>query len=67
MGDTYTFGPSFRAEVSHTKKHLSEFWMIEPELAFADLVDLMANAESYVKYCLKYVLDNNKDDLEFLD
>jgi len=67
IGDVYTFGPTFRAENSDTKRHLAEFWMIEPELAFADLKDDMDCAEEYVKYCLKYVLLNNKDDLAFID
>ena len=67
LGDCYTFGPTFRAENSHTKRHLAEFWMIEPELAFADIVDLMANAEAYLKYCVRYVLEKNVDDLAFLD
>jgi asparaginyl-tRNA synthetase len=63
----YTFGPTFRAENSHTNRHLSEFWMIEPEIAFADMDDLMELAESYLKFNLKYVLENNKDDLKFFD
>ena len=67
MGDVYTFGPTFRAEDSNTKKHLAEFWMIEPELAFADLVDDMDCAEEYTKYCLRYVMANCKEDLEFID
>jgi len=67
QGDVYTFSPTFRAEVSHTKKHLAEFWMIEPELAFADLRDNMDCAEEYIKYCISYVLENNMDDLEFLE
>lgn len=67
MSNVYTFGPTFRAENSHTARHLAEFWMIEPELAFADLYDNMDCAEAYVKFALKYVLENNKDDLQFLD
>jgi asparaginyl-tRNA synthetase len=67
MGDVYTFSPTFRAEVSHTKKHLAEFWMIEPEMAFADLRDDMDCAEEYVKYCISYVMKNNADDLEYLE
>ena len=67
LGDVYTFGPTFRAENSHTKKHLAEFWMIEPELAFADIVDLMANAEAYLKFCVRFVLEKNLEDLKFLD
>lgn len=67
LGDVYTFGPTFRAENSHTKKHLAEFWMIEPELAFPDIVDLMANAEAYLKFCVRFVLEKNLEDLKFLD
>jgi asparaginyl-tRNA synthetase len=67
LSDVYTFGPTFRAEVSHTTRHLSEFWMIEPEMCFADIYDDMECAENYLKFCLKYVLENNKDDLIFLD
>lgn len=67
MSDVYTFGPTFRAENSHTSRHLCEFWMIEPELAFATIYDDMDCAEDYLKFCLKYVLLNNKDDLEFFD
>ena len=67
LSDCYTFGPTFRAENSHTSRHLCEFWMIEPELAFATLTDDMECAEDYVKYCIKYVLKNNADDLEFFD
>jgi len=67
MSDVYTFGPTFRAEVSHTSRHLAEFWMIEPEMCFADLFDDMECAENYLKFCLKYVLENNMDDLEFLE
>ncbi len=67
LSDVYTFGPTFRAEVSNTSRHLAEFWMIEPELCFADIYDDMEVAESYLKYCLKYVLQNNADDLTFLD
>lgn len=67
VGDCYTFGPTFRAEESNTKRHLAEFWMIEPELAFADLKDDMDCAEEYTKYCLKYILLNNKEDLAFID
>lgn len=66
LSNVYTFGPTFRAENSHTNRHLAEFWMIEPELAFADLFDNMDCAESYVKFCLQYVLQNNKDDLTYL-
>ena len=61
----YTFGPTFRAEYSHTTRHLSEFWMIEPELAFADIHDDMSLAEDYIKYCCAYVLDHCQADMEF--
>jgi asparaginyl-tRNA synthetase len=67
LSDVYTFGPTFRAEESHTTRHLAEFWMIEPEMCFADIFDDMECAESYLKYCLKYVLENNMDDLAFMD
>lgn len=67
MSNVYTFGPTFRAEESHTFRHLAEFWMIEPEFAFADLYDNMDAAEAYVKFSIKYVLTNNMDDLKFLD
>lgn len=67
MTDVYTFGPTFRAENSHTSRHLSEFWMIEPELAFATLEDDMACAEEYLKYCLEYVMKNNVEELKFFD
>ncbi len=67
LSDVYTFGPTFRAENSHTTRHLSEFWMIEPEMCFADIYDDMECAENYLKYCLKYVLENNLDDLKFFD
>ncbi|CAN7072118.1 unnamed protein product [Brassica oleracea var. botrytis] len=63
----YTFGPTFRAENSNTSRHLAEFWMIEPELAFADLDDDMACATAYLQYVVKYVLDNCKEDMEFFD
>ena len=66
LGDIYTFGPTFRAENSNTARHLAEFWMIEPEMAFADLEDNMNLAESFIKYVIQYVLDNNKEDLDFL-
>jgi len=65
MGDVYTFGPTFRAENSNTTRHLAEFWMIEPEIAFADLTDNMDLAEDYLKYCLRYVLLNNATDIDF--
>jgi len=67
LSDCYTFGPTFRAENSNTSRHLCEFWMIEPEIAFATLEDDMDCAEDYLKFCLKYVMKNNKDDLEFFD
>lgn len=67
VGDSYTFGPTFRAEKSHTSRHLAEFWMIEPELSFATFEDNICCAEEYLKFCLKYVLENNKADLEFFD
>ena len=64
---TYTFGPTFRAENSNTKTHASEFWMIEPEIAFCDLEGLMDIEEDMLKYIVKYVLENAKDEMEFLD
>lgn len=67
MSDIYTFGPTFRAENSNTSRHLAEFWMIEPEMAFADINDNMDNAEAYLKYVLKYALENCKEDLQFFD
>jgi asparaginyl-tRNA synthetase len=67
FSDVYTFGPTFRAENSNTTRHLAEFWMIEPEVAFNDLEDNMNLAESFVKYLISYVLKNNRPDLEFLD
>ncbi len=66
MGQVYTFGPTFRAENSNTTRHLSEFWMIEPEVAFNDIVDNMDLAEEMLKYLTQYALDNCMDDLEFL-
>jgi len=67
LGEVYTFGPTFRAENSNTARHLAEFWMIEPEVAFNDLKDNMDLAEAFIKYIIQYVLDNNKEDLEFLN
>lgn len=67
LGQVYTFGPTFRAENSNTSRHLSEFWMIEPEVAFADLNDNMDLAEDFLKYCIQYVLDKCADDIAFLD
>lgn len=66
FSDVYTFGPTFRAENSNTTRHLAEFWMIEPEMAFYDLKDNMALAEEMLKYVITYALENNKEDLEFL-
>ena len=65
--DVYTFGPTFRAENSNTNRHASEFWMIEPEIAFADLEDDMDLIERFLKYIIKYVLDNCKDEMQFFD
>ncbi|TNV82253.1 hypothetical protein FGO68_gene8791 [Halteria grandinella] len=67
LSDVYTFGPTFRAENSHTSRHLAEFWMIEPELAFATLQDNMECAEAYLKFCLQYVIENNLEDLKFFE
>jgi len=66
LGKVYTFGPTFRAENSNTSRHLSEFWMIEPETAFADLDDNMDLAEDFLKYCINYCIINYKDDIDFL-
>lgn len=66
LSKIYTFGPTFRAENSNTSRHLAEFWMIEPEVAFADLEDNMDLAEAMLKYCIQYCLDNCREDLEFL-
>lgn len=66
LGDVYTFGPTFRAENSNTARHLAEFWMIEPEMAFSDLEDDMDLAEEFIKYIIKYILENNREDLDFL-
>ncbi len=67
LGRIYTFGPTFRAENSNTPRHLAEFWMIEPEVAFCDLNGVMDLAEEFVRYLANYVLENNRDDLEFFD
>ncbi|MCB4806854.1 asparagine--tRNA ligase [Tamlana sp. 62-3] len=67
LGKVYTFGPTFRAENSNTSRHLAEFWMIEPEVAFMDLAGNMDLAEDFLKSVINYVLENNKEDLEFLD
>ena len=66
FSDIYTFGPTFRAENSNTTRHLAEFWMIEPEMAFYDLEDNMNLAEAFIKYVITHALENNKDDLTFL-
>jgi asparaginyl-tRNA synthetase len=66
FGDIYTFGPTFRAENSNTSRHLAEFWMIEPEMAFYDLEDNMNLAEGFIKYIIRFVLDNNREDIDFL-
>ena len=66
LGAIYTFGPTFRAENSNTPRHLSEFWMIEPEVSFFDITDNMDLAEAFVKYCISYALENCRDDIEFL-
>jgi asparaginyl-tRNA synthetase len=67
MSDVYTFGPTFRAENSNTSRHLAEFWMIEPEMAFANLQDDMECAESYLKYTIRYILEHCAEDLAFFD
>lgn len=67
LGEIYTFGPTFRAENSNTARHLAEFWMIEPEMAFYDIHDNMDLAEEFLKYLVQYALDNCADDLEFLN
>jgi len=67
LGQIYTFGPTFRAENSNTPRHLAEFWMIEPEVAFIDLEDLMDLEEDFIKHCVRWALENCKDDLEFLN
>ena len=67
VGEIYTFGPTFRAENSNTPRHLAEFWMIEPEMAFYDIEDNMVLAEEFVKYLVQYALDNCIDDLQFLN
>ncbi len=67
LGAIYTFGPTFRAENSNTPRHLAEFWMVEPEACFIDLNDLMDLEEDFIKYCVRWALDNCKDDLEFLN
>ena len=67
LGQIYTFGPTFRAENSNTPRHLAEFWMIEPEMAFYDITDNMDLAEAFVKHCVKYALDHCADDIAFLN
>ena len=67
LGDIYTFGPTFRAENSNTTRHAAEFWMIEPEMAFADIHDDMDLAEDMVKYCINFLLENSHEDLELFD
>lgn len=66
FGDIYTFGPTFRAENSNTARHLAEFWMIEPEMAFSDLEDNMNLAEEFIQYIIRYAMEQNREDLEFL-
>lgn len=67
LGNIYTFGPTFRAENSNTARHLAEFWMIEPEMAFADLSDDMACAEAYLKHCVNHLLKHCGEDLQFFE
>ncbi len=67
LGKVYTFGPTFRAENSNTSRHLAEFWMIEPEVAFMDLAGNMDLAEDFLKYVIEYVLENNREDLDYLE
>jgi asparaginyl-tRNA synthetase len=67
FGEIYTFGPTFRAENSNTARHLAEFWMIEPEMAFYDLEDNMNLAEEFIKYIIGYAMEHNAEDLQFLD
>ena len=67
LGSIYTFGPTFRAENSNTPRHLAEFWMVEPEVAFIDLADLMDLEVDFIKYCVNWALEHCKDDLEFLN
>ena len=66
LGEVYTFGPTFRAENSNTARHLAEFWMVEPEVAFADITDNMDLAEEFIRYLIRYALDHNREDLDFL-
>lgn len=67
LGSIYTFGPTFRAENSNTPRHLAEFWMIEPEVAFNEIEDNMQLAEDFIKYCIQWALDNCMDDIKFLN
>ena len=67
FSEIYTFGPTFRAENSNTTRHLAEFWMIEPEMAFHDIEDNMNLAEEFIQYLIRYAMEHNKEDLEFLD
>ncbi len=67
FGKVYTFGPTFRAEKSYTQRHAAEFWMIEPEIAFADLADDMQLAEAMMKFVIRYVMDTCPDDIEFFN
>lgn len=67
LGEIYTFGPTFRAENSNTPRHLAEFWMVEPEMAFYDITDNMDLAEDFIKHLVKYALDNCYDDIQFLN
>ena len=67
LSDIYTFGPTFRADNSNTSRHLAEFWMIEPEMAFADITDNMDNAEAYLKYVIADLLQNCQEDMQFFD
>jgi asparaginyl-tRNA synthetase len=67
FSEIYTFGPTFRAENSNTTRHLAEFWMVEPEMAFYDIEDNMNLAEEFIKYLIRYAMANNRDDIEFLD
>ena len=67
LGQIYTFGPTFRAENSNTSRHLAEFWMIEPEVAFNDLDDNMDLAEDFIQYVIKYAVEKCSDDLKFLE
>lgn len=67
LGSIYTFGPTFRAENSNTPRHLAEFWMIEPEVAFNEIEENMQLAQDFIQYCIRWALDNCKDDLEFLN